>query len=253
MPKIIVVQHAEAEGLGRIAGALALHAIEVEFVAHDAPLPSITFAQSEPPSLSVHKGTASPESARNGLIVLGGPMGAHETTRYPRLQGERRLIEAALHAQVPILGICLGSQLLASVLGAEVYRGASLEIGFADVTFAPAAQHDALFGALPETICPLHWHGDVFALPEGATHLARSAKTAHQAFRYGARAWGMLFHLEAETAEVRAMTRAFPEEVSAGGATSEALISASLESGALLAKWAKSVFGAWAKLVLASR
>src|SRR5262249_24470546 len=120
-----------------------------------------------------------------GLVVLGGPMGVYETNQYPHLRHELRLIEATLGAGAPVLGVCLGSQLLAGALGARVAPAPTKEIGWFTVTTKPAAAADPLFGLLPSSFVALHWHGDVFELPEGATSLASSAKTEHQAFQYG--------------------------------------------------------------------
>jgi GMP synthase (glutamine-hydrolysing) len=114
------------------------------------------------------------------------------------------LVRATVAADAPTLGICLGSQLLAAAHGAEVRRSGRMELGFHDVTLTDHATGDPLFAAAPRTFAPMHWHGDVFDLPRGAIALASSAMTAHQAFRLGARAWGLLFHLEVDEAWLEA-------------------------------------------------
>jgi GMP synthase (glutamine-hydrolysing) len=134
-----------------------------------------------------------------GAVAMGGPMNVDEVERHPGLVAERRWLAEALERDMPLLGICLGAQLLARALGAEVRPGDELEIGFAPVRVHDAA--DPILGALAPATSVLHWHGDVFALPRGAKPLASSARTEHQAFRAG-NAWGLLFHPEADTALV---------------------------------------------------
>jgi GMP synthase (glutamine-hydrolysing) len=130
-----------------------------------------------------------------GAVVMGGPMNVDEVGPHPGLLAEREWLAKALQLQMPILGICLGAQLLARALGAAVRPGERAEVGF-----APVRVHDPddpVLGALAPETPALHWHGDVFELPDGAQPLASSAQTEHQAFRYG-NAWGILFHPEAD-------------------------------------------------------
>jgi GMP synthase (glutamine-hydrolysing) len=128
---------------------------------------------------------------------MGGPMSAVDFEAHPELEDERDLLAAAVDRQVPVLGVCLGAQLLALALGAEVRPGPRAEIGFAGIRVGDP--DDPLIGALAPEATVLHWHGDVFELPDGARSLASSAVTEHQAFRYG-NAWGVLFHPEADAA-----------------------------------------------------
>lgn len=144
-----------------------------------------------------------------GAVVMGGPMGAGETGRHPALATEREWLAEAVRRELPVLGICLGAQLLARALGAKVRPGEGPETGWAPVEILDP--DDPVLGALaPSTTVP-HWHGEVFDLPEGAKSLARSARTEHQAFRYG-NAWGVLFHPEADFALLEAWL-AVPEMV----------------------------------------
>ena len=126
-------------------------------------------------------------------------MNVDEVERYPGLAAEREWLAEALRLDKPVLGVCLGAQLLARALGAEVRPGAMPEIGFAPVTVRDSL--DPLLGALAPETTALHWHGDIFDLPEDATLLASSERTQHQAFRRG-NAWGVLFHPEADAALV---------------------------------------------------
>ena len=148
-----------------------------------------------------------------GLVVLGGPMGVRERDRYPFLDAARHLIDQALKNDKPVLGICLGSQLLAAALGARVARGPQKEIGWHPIELKPAASQDPLMGQLESSFMGYHWHGDVFDLPEGARSLACSARTACQAFAYGRAAYGILFHLEVTTQIIADMVRTFADEV----------------------------------------
>lgn len=145
-------------------------------------------------------GEALPDHAEvAGALVMGGPMNVGEVERYPGLAAEREWLAEAARREMPILGICLGAQLLARALGAEVRRGEEPEVGFAPVEIHDPA--DPLIGGLAPMTMALHWHGDVFDLPDGAVPLASSARTKHQAFRHG-NAWGLLFHAEADVALV---------------------------------------------------
>jgi GMP synthase (glutamine-hydrolysing) len=134
-----------------------------------------------------------------GALVMGGPMNVDETDRHPGLAATRHWLAEAVRRGMPVLGICLGAQLLARALGAAVVPGGRKEVGFHDVVVDDPA--DPLLGGLAPGARVLHWHGDVFELPAGATHLASSALTVHQAFRLGS-AWGVLFHPEADLALV---------------------------------------------------
>lgn len=135
----------------------------------------------------------------SGVVAMGGPMNVDALDEHPALADEREWLAEAVRRRMPTLGICLGSQLLARALGAEVRPGPSLEIGFAHIDVRDS--HDPIVGALAPETTVFHWHGDVFDLPEGAVSLASSPKTEHQAFRYG-NAWGLLFHPEADAALV---------------------------------------------------
>jgi len=129
------------------------------------------------------------------LVIMGGPMSANDDAQYPWLAPEKKLFREALEAHKAILGVCLGAQLLASVLGARVYKNPQKEIGWFPVLLTPEARASVLSG-LPETLTVLHWHGETFDLPEGAVRLASSAACVNQAFEFGGRALGLQFHLE---------------------------------------------------------
>lgn len=198
MSRVLVLQHIAVEGPGHLRAALERHGLHLDLVRVD-------LGQPVPDDLEAE-----------ALVVLGGPMGVADVDRLPHLADELRLLERALTVNLPTLGICLGSQLLAHALGARVQPSGGLELGWHAVELTPAGRTDAVFRVLPARLHALHWHGDVFSVPPGSAALARSAATPAQAFRHG-RALGLLFHLEADGAQVAAMASAFPEEVERAG------------------------------------
>ena len=139
------------------------------------------------------------------LIIMGGPMGVHDEDRLPWLKGEKRFIEKAISKGKAVLGICLGAQLIADVLGARVHPNRVKEIGWFPIELTGAGQRSSLFGFLPQQLVVFHWHGDTFGLPAGAVHIARSEACPNQAFVYGERVIGLQFHLESTPKGVAAL------------------------------------------------
>jgi GMP synthase (glutamine-hydrolysing) len=135
-----------------------------------------------------------PAASFSALIVLGGPMSANDDL--PGIKDELNLIERELQAGTPTLGICLGSQLIAKVLGARVYRNSALEIGWKPVFLTDAAKADPVFSKLPSPAPFFHWHSETFDLPSGAEWLAWSDQCRHQAYRYGDNVYAVQFHPE---------------------------------------------------------
>jgi len=136
------------------------------------------------------------------LVVMGGPMNIDEEEAYPWLAAEKQVIRAAVDAGKGVLGICLGAQLLCSVLGGTVTRGEHAEIGWQPVTLTAEGAAHPLFAGFPETFMGFHWHGDTFSIPEGAVWAAKSPGCAHQAFVVGDRAAALQFHLETTPANL---------------------------------------------------
>jgi GMP synthase (glutamine-hydrolysing) len=132
--------------------------------------------------------------AASALILMGGPMSANDAA--PWVANECGAIDAALKAGRPILGICLGAQLVASALGARVYRNPVKEIGWFPIHWTPDAAHDRLFHDCREPETVFHWHGETFDLPRGARWLAWSENCRHQAFAYDATTYALQFHIE---------------------------------------------------------
>lgn len=177
-PSFAVIQHVASEGPGLIA----------------------TIARQRDLALDVRRmdlGDSLPDATSiAGLVVLGGPMGVYEAVAHPHLLAEQRLLEGAASRGLPVLGVCLGAQLLASALGARVFKGSATEVGFGEVKLTVEGAGDPLLGPAGRTFPAFHWHGDTFDLPEGAVHLASTRAYPHQAFRAGDRAWGLQFHVE---------------------------------------------------------
>lgn len=143
-----------------------------------------------------------PDEPPDLLVVLGGPIGAYEEAVYPSLSDELRLIEAQLAAGKPLLGICLGAQLIARALGARVTPGAAKEIGWAPVRPTAEGRASVLAPLADNDWHVLHWHGDVFELPAGAVRLASTEIAENQAFALGTNVLGLQFHVETLAAEI---------------------------------------------------
>ena len=157
-----------------------------------------------------------PPPAFDALLVLGGPMNIYEHDRYPWLADEKRLIGNAVAAGKTIVGICLGAQLIADVLGSTVRRNRWREIGWLPVRPTPALAVSRLNGLLPNPCDVFHWHGDTFDLPGGAIALAASTACAQQAFLYDDRVLGLQFHLETTPASARALIAHCGDEIDGG-------------------------------------
>lgn len=141
------------------------------------------------------------------LIVMGGPMSVYDEEKNPWLADEKRLIKGAIEAGKKVLGICLGSQFIAAALGAEVYPGKNTEIGWFPLQLTGSGLTSVLRDIGGEYV--FHWHGDTFDIPQGATLLAQSEATPHQAFMYGDNVLALQFHLEVTEESIDAMVSTF--------------------------------------------
>jgi GMP synthase (glutamine-hydrolysing) len=179
MKPVIALRHVPHEGLGTIEDAL--RQVQVPF--------SIVDMFGERPC-EFHP------NELGGLIVMGGPMNVDETGRYPFLADEVQWILQAIEADLPVLGVCLGSQLLAKALGSRVYPIPVKEIGWYEIELTNDGQGDLLFHTCQPTETVFQWHGDTFDLPAETVQLARSSQCENQAFRFSRGVYGLQFHLE---------------------------------------------------------
>ena len=177
--RIHYLQHVPFEGLGSMAPFLTRngHSLSRTALHEDQPLPDIT--------------------AFDALIVMGGPMGVHDEDRHPWLHREKSFIGQVIRdTDKPVLGICLGAQLIAAVLGAAVTRNRHREIGWFPLALDPVFKRSRWGDALSDGQSVFHWHGDTFELPDRALPVGSSAATRHQGFVVDDRVLGLQFHLE---------------------------------------------------------
>jgi GMP synthase (glutamine-hydrolysing) len=132
----------------------------------------------------------------NWLIIMGGPMNIYEEDTYPWFVHEKRFIEEVIKTGKVVLGICLGAQLIADVLGVRIYENIHKEIGWFPIQLTNEGINSSIFRGIPSGLEVFHWHGDTFALPHGAIRIARSAACENQAFVYDNHVIALQFHLE---------------------------------------------------------
>lgn len=179
------------------------------------------------------------------LIVLGGPIGVYETGDYPFLNSEIALLEHRLARGLPTVGICLGSQLMAKALGGQVYKGNVKEIGWGRVDVTEEGRSSCLKALQGDEAVVLHWHGDTFDLPRGATRLASNRNYENQAFAYGRNALALQFHLEADPRQLEEWYVGHAIELAAAKVSVAELRAASKHHAKGLASLAETVFGSW--------
>lgn len=196
MRKVLVIQHAPSEGPGTISAELKKAGLGADYI-------------------RAYAGDKMPPNAKGylALIVLGGPMGVYEEDIYPFIKDELRLIRSALKNDMPIMGVCLGSQMLARAAGADVYRGKIKEIGWYKVSLTGDGAKDRLFIGMPGEFTVFQWHGDTFDVPEKASLLSSSKLFKNQVIRVGRRAYGLQFHLEVTPEMIRDWTEVNSREL----------------------------------------
>ena len=150
------------------------------------------------------------------LFILGGPMSVHDERRFSWIKHEKLFIEKAIRRGKHVLGICLGAQLIASALGAQVGKNPEPEVGWFPIKKAASQKNIPLNDTLPPEFVAFHWHGETFDLPDGAIHLFSSAACQNQGFALGARVLGFQFHLESTPAAVWALVENCRDEIRPG-------------------------------------
>ncbi|NRA00549.1 MAG: gamma-glutamyl-gamma-aminobutyrate hydrolase family protein [Myxococcales bacterium] len=181
MPRLLVFQHVAFEILGTLNPLLKKSGFRIRYVNFERDPDAV-------PNVDGY----------HGLVVLGGPMNVDQVEAHPHLAAEVSAIRQAIEGDIPVLGICLGAQLIARALGAPVTVNPEKEIGWYDVAVSDAGREDPLFAHFADTEKIFQWHGDTFAIPAGATHLASTPSCRHQAFRHGDKVYGFQFHMEVD-------------------------------------------------------
>ncbi|MBU6154528.1 MAG: type 1 glutamine amidotransferase [Bdellovibrionales bacterium] len=179
MKRVLLIQHESFEALGTLDPLLKKEGIRIRYV---------NFERNPEAEPSI--------DGYDGLILMGGYMGVYEAHIYPHLKIEMQLIEKALKRNIPILGICLGSQILAHVLGAVVRKHTEREMGWVPVHLTDLGRSDSIFHGFKASEVLFQSHGDTFDIPKSADHLAFSEVCHGQAFRYGENVYGFQFHIE---------------------------------------------------------
>lgn len=199
--RLLMIQHVTCEGPGLLENELINQGWEFDIRCMDIP------------------GTTLPEhlDEYQALIILGGPMGAYEEDRFPYLYQVQKLVREAAAGTIPCLGICLGGQIIARALGADVYKNPVKEIGWTPIHLLPAAEANLLFRDMPTGFSVFQWHADTFALPEGAVLLASSEACRNQAFVYANHVWALQFHLEVTPDMIASWSEIYQNELTAFG------------------------------------
>jgi len=202
MKRAVCLQHVAFEGPGAFAGLLEKRGYQAE--RHLVPEVGL------------------PKEAGDFLLVMGGPMSVNDPDAW--IKEEFDFIKKALQAGTSVLGVCLGAQLMARALGASVRPGRGLELGMTKLRVMAEGKSDPWIGSLPDPFEVFEWHGEVFELPAGAVPLASSELCPLQAFRFGLKAYGLLFHLEIERTGIEALCRECPEDLHRAKKEAAALI-----------------------------
>jgi len=236
VPKLLVFQHSASEPLGVLDPLLRRSGMRIRYV---------NFAREPQAEVDVAR--------YDGLVVLGGPMNVDQADRFPHLLHEIEILREAMARSIPVLGICLGAQLLAAALGAAVRPNAVREIGWYPLEPMDEARDDRLFRHFDGSQFVFQWHAYTFDLPPGAVHLAATSTCRNQAFRYGGHAYGLQFHLEADELLIRRWL-AVPQYLEEAGRIRAAqLVRETHRCAAATASLARRVFGEFAALFAPAR
>jgi GMP synthase-like glutamine amidotransferase len=195
--RALVVQNVAIEGPGLLQPAMEKEGWQLDIRVMDQPGAHL------PASLDGY----------GAMVILGGPMNVYEEESYPYLRQVDQLIKEAIQKSLPVLGICLGGQLIAKALGAPVVRNPVPEIGWYKLRLTADGLKSPLFAGLPEEFFVFQWHGDTFALPSGVSHLAASEDCVNQAFSLGRHIFALQFHLEVNPEIINTWVEAYADEL----------------------------------------
>lgn len=229
MKTVLFIQHGDTDKPGLLQDVLTSRGIGLRVIRPDRgdPVPGVL-------------------DGFSGLAVGGGGQGVYEQDKYPYLTDEIALIRHAAASERPVIGLCLGGQLMAAGLGADVRRGPAREIGFFPVELDPITDYDPLFCGLPKSFVTTHWHGDVFDVPAGGMRLGRSELTPNQLFRYGHALYGLQFHLEMTPEILSEMVEESRGDLTALGLDPDVLAHQARECLPGIRELATTVFSRWA-------
>lgn len=230
--KVLFIQHGDPDKPGLLGEVLRNSGIAMEVLRPD-------LGQIVPSRLMGY----------SGLALGGGGQGVYEKDKYPYLQAEIDLVRNAAGENLPILGLCLGGQLMAAALGGEVRPADRKEIGFFDVTLDPISEYDPLWRGLPRSFPATHWHGDVFDIPPGGMRLGSSEQTPNQLFRYGHALYGFQFHLEMTPDLLDELVDDALDYLADSGVNPEAMRSEGRACLPRLRETAETVFSRWAEML----
>ncbi|OWT80819.1 MULTISPECIES: glutamine amidotransferase [unclassified Achromobacter] len=222
----LAIRHVAFEDLGVLAPLLAERGYAVRYL--EAGVDALNVDTLTQPDL---------------VVVLGGPIGVYETDIYPFLAAEQEAIAARLRQYKPTLGICLGAQLMARAVGAEVRSTGRAEIGYAPLALTEAGRSSVLGGL--GTVPVLHWHGDEFGIPNGATRLAETPGFPNQAFAIGPHILGLQFHLEADDKQIERWLIGHAHELATRGIDPRTIRADAATYGPELASAARGVLASW--------
>jgi GMP synthase-like glutamine amidotransferase len=220
--RVIVIKHVESEGPGSLGTFLESAGADIR-------------------TIRLYAGDNLPELRElDAIVSMGGPMNVYEEDKYPFLKDETLFLQNAINADVPVLGICLGAQMIAKAAGARVTRSPKEEIGRGEISLTEAGKNEPLFAGIPETLDVFQWHGDMFHIPDGGRLLASSKDCPNQALRYR-NAVGLQFHIEV-TAEILAEWFANSPEL-------ETIVNSYKELEPVLTKRAQQIYANFVELV----